>query len=126
MGPTGRPRRTTLMFLVLLGAPGAGKGTQSKRLIEHLDIPHLSTGDLLRQAVAAKSEVGCLAQTYMDAGKLVPDDVILRVVEERLQQPDCAKGCLFDGFPRTLIQAQALDALLRRRKTPLDAVLDLR
>jgi adenylate kinase len=114
------------MFLVLLGAPGAGKGTQSQRLVEHLNIQHLSTGELLRQAVADQTEVGRLAQSYMDAGRLVPDDVILRVVSERLDQTDCAKGCLLDGFPRTLIQAQALDELLRRRGTPLDAVLELR
>jgi adenylate kinase len=114
------------MFLVLLGAPGAGKGTQSQRLVQHLKIPHLSTGDLLRQAAAAGTEVGRLAQTYMQAGQLVPDEVMLRVVAERLERPDCREGCLLDGFPRTLVQAQALDELLARRRTPLDAVLELR
>ena len=113
------------MFLVLLGAPGAGKGTQSQRLVQELNVPHLSTGELLRQAVDDQTEVGRLAQSYMDAGQLVPDELILRVVAERLDQPDCARGCLFDGFPRTLVQAQALDDLLRRRGTPLDAVLEL-
>jgi adenylate kinase len=114
------------MFLVLLGAPGAGKGTQSQRLVGHLRIPHLSTGDLLRQAVADQTEVGRLAQSYMDAGRLVPDEVILRVVAERLDRPDCGRGCLFDGFPRTLVQAVALDELLRCRGTPLNAALELR
>jgi adenylate kinase len=113
------------MFLVLLGAPGAGKGTQAQRLVEHLKVPHLSTGDLLRQAVADQTEVGRLAQTYMDAGQLVPDEVILRVVSQRLDRPDCQRGCLLDGFPRTLVQAQALDEMLRRRGTPLEAVLQL-
>jgi adenylate kinase len=114
------------MFLVLLGAPGAGKGTQSKRLVERLHIPHVSTGDVLRQAVAEQSDVGRLAASYMAKGDLVPDDVMLQVVAERIDKPDCAKGCLFDGFPRTLIQAQALDGLLRDRGTPIDAVLELR
>jgi adenylate kinase len=114
------------MFLVLLGAPGAGKGTQSQRLLKHLQLQHLSTGELLREAVAHQTEVGRLAQSYMDSGRLVPDDVIVRVVSERLDRPDCAKGCLLDGFPRTLVQAQALDEMLKRRGTPLDGVVELR
>lgn len=114
------------MFLMLLGAPGAGKGTQGKRLVEQLGLPHLSTGDLLRQAVIDRTEVGQQAARYMDTGGLVPDEVILRLVSERLKKPDCSEGCLFDGFPRTLVQAQALDELLQRLGTPLDAVIELR
>ena len=114
------------MFLVLLGAPGAGKGTQSQRLVERFHFPHLSTGELLRHAVDEKSDIGRLAWSYMEKGQLVPDDVVLRLVSQRIDQPDGAEGCLFDGFPRTLIQAQSLDDLLRRRGTPLDAVVELK
>ena len=114
------------MFLVFMGPPGAGKGTQSKLLIDYLKTPHLSTGDMLRQACADHTEIGEQAQSYMEAGQLVPDDLMIRVVEKRLEQPDCAAGCLFDGFPRTLVQARALDELLDRRGTPLAGVLELR
>jgi adenylate kinase len=111
------------MFLVFTGPPGAGKGTQSKRLVEHLGIPHLSTGEMLRDAVAEGTELGLEAQSYMDSGQLVPDDLMIRVVEQRLDEPDCAGGCLFDGFPRTLLQAQKLGDLLQRRGTPLAGVI---
>lgn len=113
------------MFLVFMGPPGAGKGTQSKLLIDYLGIPHLSTGDMLRQGCADHTEIGNQAQSYMEAGQLVPDDLMIRVVENRLRQPDCATGCLFDGFPRTMVQARALDELLARRGTPLGVVLKL-
>lgn len=113
------------MRIVFIGPPGAGKGTQAERLTEHLKIPHLSTGDMLRQAKDHGTDIGKLAGQYMDAGKLVPDGVIIQVVGERLRQPDCQQGCLFDGFPRTISQAESLDEFLRSDGTPLDAVLEL-
>jgi adenylate kinase len=114
------------MRLVFIGPPGAGKGTQSARLVESLRIPHLSTGDMLRQAVRKQTELWRLAQGYLDAGKLVPDDVMMRLIEQRLQQDDCRDGYLLDGFPRTPAQAQSLDAFLARQSTPLAAVLELK
>ena len=114
------------MFLVFIGPPGAGKGTQSKRLLEYLRIPHFSTGEMLRAAKHQDSDLGRLAAQYMDGGSLVPDDVVMGMVLERLKEPDYAGGCLFDGFPRTLQQARALDAALRARGTPLDAVIELK
>jgi adenylate kinase len=114
------------MRIIFLGPPGVGKGTQSKRLVEYLGIPHLSTGDMLRQAFQEKSEVGILSQQYMSSGKLVPDPIILEIMGRRLDQPDCQKGCLLDGFPRTLGQARALDEFLAHRGTPLDGVLELK
>jgi adenylate kinase len=113
------------MKLVLLGPPGAGKGTQAERIEARYGISHLSTGDMLREAVAADSAVGRRAKTIMDAGRLVPDDVINRLVAERIAQPDCARGFILDGFPRTLAQAEALDALLDERGERLDRVLEL-
>ena len=113
------------MRLVFIGPPGAGKGTQSERLIEYLNIPHLSTGDMLRDAVKRQTPVGQLAEKYMSSGQLVPDPIIVKVVGERLSQADCEKGCLFDGFPRTIGQARALDDFLEQLGTPLDAVLEL-
>lgn len=113
------------MWIVFVGPPGAGKGTQSERLIDYLGIAHLSTGDALRHAVKEKTEVGREAEKYMAAGQLVPDDIILRVVAERLEQPDYKGGCLFDGFPRTIAQAESLDASLRERGTPLDVALEI-
>lgn len=100
------------MFLVLLGVPGAGKGTQARLLEETLKIPQISTGDLFRYNLKNETEVGLLAKQYMDRGDLVPDAVTIRMVEERLQQPDCANGAIFDGFPRNLDQAVALDKLV--------------
>ena len=113
------------MKLILLGPPGAGKGTQAERIKDRCRIAHLSTGDMLREAVAADTEVGRRAKTIMDAGRLVPDDVINRLVAERIAQPDCARGFVLDGFPRTLAQAEALDALLDERGERLDGVLEL-
>jgi len=114
------------MFLVFIGPPGAGKGTQSKRLLEYLRIPHFSTGEMLRAAKDQDSDLGRLASQYMDGGSLVPDDVVMGMVLERLNQPAYAGGCLFDGFPRTLQQARALDEALKARGTPLDLVIELK
>lgn len=113
------------MRLVFIGPPGAGKGTQAERLIAQYRLAHLSTGDMLRAARDAKTEVGCKADEYMSTGRLVPDEIIIGVVGERLGQPDCQKGYLLDGFPRTIAQAEALDQLLAKQGTPLDVVLEL-
>lgn len=113
------------MRLVLLGAPGAGKGTLAKQLSGALGAVHVSTGDIFREEVAAGSELGRRARSYMDRGELVPDEVVISMVEQRLSRPDCAPGFILDGFPRTVPQAGALDASLRARGTPLDAVLDI-
>ena len=101
--------------LIILGPPGAGKGTQSKRIAEKCKIPHLSTGDMLRDAVSHETELGRMAKPIMDRGDLVPDDIVLGMVEERLSLPDAAHGFIFDGFPRTIPQAEKLDAILKRR-----------
>ena len=98
------------MNLILLGAPGAGKGTQAEMLIEQLHIPSISTGNMLREAMANGSELGKQVKSYMESGALVPDDVILSIVAERVKQPDCVNGFILDGVPRTLAQAEALDA----------------
>ena len=98
------------MNLILLGAPGAGKGTQAELLIEKLGIPSISTGNMLREAIANGTETGLKAKSYMDNGQLVPDDVILGIVAERVAQPDCSRGFILDGVPRTLAQAEALEA----------------
>ena len=113
------------MRLIFLGPPGAGKGTQSERLLRYLKVPHLSTGDMLRSAIAGRTHAGRMAEEYMSAGRLVPDTIILELVAARLEQPDCAAGALFDGFPRTLGQAQALDEYLQHHGCPLDLVLEL-
>lgn len=107
------------LYLLLLGAPGAGKGTQAAFLTEKLGIPHVASGDLFREAIAKQTELGKLAKGYMDRGELVPDDVTIAMVMERLSQDDCAKGAILDGFPRTIAQAQALEGALAERGASL-------
>lgn len=111
------------MNIVLLGAPGAGKGTQAAKLVEEFATPHISTGDILRAAVKNQTELGKKAKGYMDAGDLVPDSLIIDLMDERLREPDCEKGFILDGFPRTTAQAVALDDMLVRLERPLDAAL---
>jgi adenylate kinase len=114
------------MHLILFGPPGAGKGTQAKILQDEWGLPQLSTGDMLRAAAAAGTELGKRCKTIMDRGDLVPDDVVIGIIAERLDKPDCAKGAIFDGFPRTVAQAKALDTMLAGRKRKIDAVIELK
>jgi len=111
--------------LILLGPPGVGKGTQAKLLVEALGIPQLSTGDILRSAIANKTPMGLAAKEIMDRGDLVSDEVVNGIVSERMDQPDCAKGFILDGFPRTTPQADALGAMLVQKGLALDAVVEL-
>jgi adenylate kinase len=113
------------MRIILLGPPGAGKGTQAARIVETRGVTHISTGDILRANVRAGTALGVEAKRYMDAGELVPDDVIIGMVGDRLTEPDTAAGFLFDGFPRTVPQARALEALVNERGTPIDVALRL-
>jgi len=115
--------RAGQLNLVLLGAPGSGKGTQAERIIGRHDIPHISTGDILRDAVARGTELGATAKRYMDAGDLVPDDVIIGIMRARLGEPDARRGFLLDGFPRTIEQAEALDEMLADSGRALTGVL---
>jgi adenylate kinase len=112
--------------LVLFGPPGAGKGTQAKILQQEWGLPQLSTGDILRAAIAAGSALGQKCKAIMEQGELVPDDVVIGIIAERLDLPDCAKGAVFDGFPRTVAQAQALDRMLISRGARIDAVIELK
>ena len=113
------------MNLILLGPPGAGKGTQARRLQEGLGIPQLSTGDMLRALASSGSELGIKAKGFMDAGQLVPDDLTIAMIAERIDESDCAKGFILDGFPRTLAQAEALDEMLERLERKLDRVIEM-
>ncbi|MFO7773435.1 MAG: adenylate kinase [Dehalococcoidia bacterium] len=108
------------MYIVMLGAPGAGKGTQADILSQEMNLPHIASGDLFRQALEEKTEVGLLAKRYMDKGELVPDEITIRMILERMDKPDCASGCLFDGFPRTLRQAEVLDKALKEQGKSID------
>ena len=114
------------MRLIFLGPPGAGKGTQAKLLVDHYRIPQLSTGDMLREAVAAGTDIGRKAKAIMDSGKLVSDDVVNAIVSERLDQPDCANGFILDGYPRTLEQADALGEMLSAKGHSLDCVIEMK
>ena len=109
------------MNLILLGAPGAGKGTQAEVIAEHLNIPTISTGNIIREALKSGTEMGLKAKEFMDAGKLVPDDIVSGIIKERLAQPDCANGFILDGFPRTIPQAEALD----RMGVAIDRVIEI-
>jgi adenylate kinase len=112
--------------LVLFGPPGAGKGTQAKVLQETRGLPQLSTGDMLRAAIAAKSELGLKVEAILAKGDLVSDDIVIGIIDQRLNQPDAAKGAVFDGFPRTIPQAEALDKLLESRGKKIDLVIELK
>jgi len=112
--------------VILLGPPGAGKGTQAKTLSERTSLTHVASGDLFRAALRQGTELGMLAKSYMDRGELVPDEVVIRMILERISQADCVAGVIFDGFPRTRDQATALEAALGEQKTRIDAVLYLR
>ncbi|PYB71465.1 MULTISPECIES: adenylate kinase [Rhizobium] len=114
------------MRLILLGPPGAGKGTQAQRIVEKHGIPQLSTGDMLRAAVSAGTEVGKRAKAVMDAGRLVSDEIVIAIVSERIDAPDCANGFILDGFPRTLVQADATEAMLSGKNIDLSAVIEIR
>jgi adenylate kinase len=111
------------MYIIILGAPGAGKGTQADILSQEMDLPHIASGDLFRQALEKKTEVGLLAKSYMDKGELVPDEITIKMILERINRSDCASGCLFDGFPRTLHQAKVLDEALGEQGKSIDKAI---
>lgn len=113
------------MKIILLGPPGAGKGTQAAMLIKEFSIPHISTGDMFRAAIKEGTEMGTKAKSYMDQGQLVPDSVVIGIVKERLEQADCKDGFILDGFPRTVVQADALQEVMDNLKMNLDAVVNL-
>ena len=113
------------MRLILLGPPGAGKGTQAKMLKEKFGIPQISTGDILRKAVQEESELGKQAKTYMDAGQLVPDDLVIGLIKVRTREMDCQRGFILDGFPRTIVQAEMLCETLNAMQIDIDAVIDI-
>jgi adenylate kinase len=113
------------MRLILLGPPGAGKGTQAKMLKEKFWIPQISTGDILRQAVKDNTDLGIRAKTFMDSGQLVPDDVVIGLIKERIKQADCETGFILDGFPRTIVQAEKLSETLAEMSLAIDTVVDL-
>jgi len=111
------------MYIILLGAPGAGKGTQADSLSSELNLPHIASGDLFREALKKETELGLLAKSYMERGELVPDEVTIKMILQRIEMPDCVSGCLFDGFPRTSAQAEALDKGLADKGKSIDKVL---
>ena len=113
------------MKLLIMGRPGAGKGTQAVNIKEYYNIPHISTGDMFRAAIKNETKLGLLAKSFMDKGQLVPDEVTIGIVQERLLEDDCKKGFLLDGFPRTIAQAEALETFLKENGIVLDAVLDV-
>ncbi|GAB3679843.1 adenylate kinase [Salinisphaera aquimarina] len=115
-----------MLKIVLLGAPGSGKGTQSEKLVAEFGVPQISTGDLLRSAVANQTELGKKAKAAMDAGELVSDDIVVGMIRERLNEPDAEKGFILDGFPRSLAQAEALDELLAKLDRPLQGVIHIK
>lgn len=119
------PDRTNVPVLILLGPPGAGKGTQSKRMEDRFGLVQLSTGDLLREAVAAGTEAGKAAKSVMEAGELVSDEIVLNILRDRLADPDCSAGVILDGFPRTIPQAEALSQLLHEQGAKVDAAISL-
>lgn len=109
--------------IIVFGPPGVGKGTQALKLRDTMNVPHISTGDILRANIAASTDLGARAKQYMDAGKLVPDDLVVELVEDRLSKPDCRGGWLLDGFPRTAVQYEKLERILNKLGMPVDAVL---
>jgi adenylate kinase len=111
------------MHIIMLGAPGAGKGTQADILSQKMNLPHIASGDLFRQALEERTEFGLLAKSYMDKGELVPDEVAIKMILERIDQPDCASGCLLDGFPRTLHQAEVLDKAFKEQEKTIDKAI---
>ena len=111
------------MYITMLGAPGAGKGTQADIISQKMSLSHIASGDLFRKALEEKTEIGLLAKSYMDKGELVPDEITIRMILERINQPDCASGCLLDGFPRTLDQAEVLDKALKERGKSIDEAI---
>ncbi len=111
------------MYVVILGAPGAGKGTQADIICQEMNLPHIASGDLFRQALEEKTALGLLAKSYMEQGKLVPDEITIKMILERISSPDCAAGCLFDGFPRTLEQAKALHKALAKQGKAIDKAI---
>jgi len=111
------------MSIIILGAPGAGKGTQADILSQEMNLPHIASGDLFRQALEERTKVGLLAKSYMDKGELVPDEIAIKLILERINQPDCVSGCLFDGFPRTLHQAEVLDKTLKEQGKTIDKAI---
>ena len=113
------------MKLILLGAPGAGKGTQAEVICKHLGIPAISTGNILREALKSGTEMGLKAKAFMDAGQLVPDEIVIGIIKDRLAEEDCKNGFILDGFPRTLHQAEVLDEMLDRKGINLDAVIEI-